>query len=107
MDSAMTSLDMRDCGAEELRRLNSALTSAWKAAQARFSDPSEPFSAAARQRLLDEQRAWIRFKDVACGYFYETGDFGTMGPSATAPPCLAAVFRERIRYLVKLAKGEW
>lgn len=99
MDAASTNADFSACGEQELARLEAALTDAWKAASASLSAES-------RTTLLNEQRAWIRFKDLACAYYANEEDFGREGGAIGYPACKAVVLAERIRYLRLVAERE-
>lgn len=98
MDTAKTSLDMSTCGGAWRLRSEDKLNAAWKKAiEAVGGIKSE-----AGQELLKEQRAWIKFKDLSCGFFY-SNNFGSMHRSISAPICRNAVIEARTQQLSKIA----
>lgn len=89
IDSTSTNREWAGCGEAYLMRLDDALTAAWKKANASFSDRQT------RAELLQEQRAWIRFKDASC-QFYANGSFGREGQVLHFYGCRAAIIKARI-----------
>ncbi len=77
-----------------LDRREAALNAVWKAAYA-------DLDADAKKALLDEQRAWIAFKDKSCAA-WTTGYFGREGQVIHFYTCRGAVIDERIDYLENL-----
>jgi uncharacterized protein YecT (DUF1311 family) len=51
-----------------------------------------------RNDLLEAQRAWLKYRDLACAAEYRLYGGGTGGP-VTQKACLAALTRERIATL--------
>lgn len=94
MESAVTNPDFSACGSAMLDRREAALNAVWKAAYA-------DLDADAKKALLDEQRAWIAFKDKSCAA-WTTGYFGREGQVIHFYTCRGAVIDERIDYLENL-----
>ncbi|HET6395566.1 MAG TPA: lysozyme inhibitor LprI family protein [Pseudoxanthomonas sp.] len=88
IDDTRTTPEVRACGDALLQRLDARLNEQWRLA-AGYLD------GAPRQRLLEEQRAWIRYKDMACRFYLDEG-FGSQGASGDFPLCLARVIQHRI-----------
>ena len=59
-------------------------------------------SAQAAQSLLQEQRAWIQFKDAACKY-YASGEFGREGQVLSFGACKGSIIADRVATLNVLA----
>jgi uncharacterized protein YecT (DUF1311 family) len=98
MDTAKTSLDMSACGGAWRLRSEANLNSAWrKAIQAVGGSKSE-----AANDLLNEQRAWIIFKDKSCSFYYGNA-FGSMHRSISAPICRNAIIEARTQQLLNIA----
>lgn len=72
VDSTATNVESQGCGESYLKRLHDALNVAWKKAYASEGDKQS------RMQLLDEQRAWIKFRDASCR-FYANGSYGPEG----------------------------
>ena len=90
---AKTAVDsnLAPCGVELLQREELKLKLAWKKAlQEVDGSKSEQGSA-----LLDEQRAWIFFKDKAC-HQYDLIQAGTLGRYHDAYVCRALIIEDRI-----------
>ena len=71
------------CGANWVEREDARLNAAWR-------EVLPLLEARERERLVAEQRAWIRFKDGACEYFY-TDYWGTVGRNTWYPRCVADI----------------
>jgi uncharacterized protein YecT (DUF1311 family) len=63
MKSAPTTVKMVLCGNQEIARQEAQLTTAWHSAYSEMKAKMPPADA---KMLLDEQRAWVIFKDKAC-----------------------------------------
>ncbi len=94
MDKAGTNADFSACGTALLERREAALNRTWKEANADL-DPG------VKKLLLDEQRAWIAFKDKSC-LTWTTGFFGREGQVIHFYTCRRAVIDARIIYLEML-----
>jgi len=91
---AVTNPDYAACGAAMVDRLEASLNAVWKSVY-----PS--FPAEAKPALLDEQRAWIAFKEKSCAT-YSTGAFGREGQVIGFFTCRARVLTDRIEALKSL-----
>jgi uncharacterized protein YecT (DUF1311 family) len=94
-----TNLAWSQCSDQEIARQEQRLSQAWKTA---FS-AMQNFSPKAAALLLQEQRAWVHYKDAACQY-YASGAFGEEGKALDYGACKAAVIAQRIHDLNDLAK---
>lgn len=94
LDRATTNPQFSACGGAMLVRREAALNSIWKSTYASLD-------AAAKKALLDEQRAWIAYKDKSCTAF-TTGYFGREGQVIHYYTCRAGVIDARIAYLKDL-----
>ncbi|NJM51461.1 MAG: DUF1311 domain-containing protein [Sphingomonadales bacterium] len=100
MKTAQTSLDMSDCGTKWNKRAEERLLIGWRAAMAAVGGKDSD----AGNSLLDEQRAWIKFKDLSCGFYY-ADDFGSMHRSIFAPQCRNNIIEIRAKQLSEIASG--
>jgi uncharacterized protein YecT (DUF1311 family) len=91
VDNASTNADFSACGGAMLERREGELNRAWKQAYA-------DLDVATKRALLDEQRAWIVFKDKSCGY-WAGGAFGREGQVIHFYTCREQVITQRIAYL--------
>ncbi|MNJ08483.1 hypothetical protein D3C77_25950 [compost metagenome] len=67
MSSAQTTLAMNDCNGAEIKRQDTRLNAAYKAAMAGLE-------AEQQGKLREAQRQWIKYRDANCGlYFSLTG----------------------------------
>lgn len=94
VDRAKTNPQFSACGGALLERREAVLNRVWKSTYATLD-------AAAKKALLDEQRAWIAFKDKSCAPF-TTGYFGREGQVIHYYSCRAGVIDARITYLKDL-----
>ena len=85
---------VRACGDAWIQREDRRLNDAWREFIS-FLDGRE------RELALEEQRAWIRFKDQSCNFF-TTGQYGTWGRDSNFPRCRAAVIASRVAELEAL-----
>ena len=97
VNSATTNTQRGECSEHEIDRQEKSLTATWEEAYAAM----EKMSAVAAETLLDEQRAWVKFKDAAC-LFYESGAFGREGAGLQFGVCKAAIIAQRVGVLKAL-----
>jgi uncharacterized protein YecT (DUF1311 family) len=83
--------DLQECGAQFVAREGTKLNEVWKKA----FDVAGPLTKA---DLLEEQRAWISYKEKACNFFYN-GEQGREGQLLHIFTCRAAVIDQRIKEL--------
>ena len=94
-----TNVAWSECGYAMLKRADDRLNAAWKTAIAAM--PGE----ASRKALLDEQRAWIAYKEKSCT-LYAGDDFGREGQVLSYPGCRADVIDARTKFLQSLKNGD-
>lgn len=99
MERAQTNVDYQDCGSAELKRQEARLAATWKAAYASLIVDSvvTDEERQARQALLEEQRAWIRYKDLSCLHWQH--GYGREGQVIHFYLCRIDVLKERERHL--------
>lgn len=81
---------MRECIAEETKRQDAQLNRVYKQLMASLSP-------ARKKQLQNAQRAWIKFRDLNCG-FYADPEGGTMALVA-ADDCYLTMTAERVNEL--------
>ncbi|CAH1662248.1 lysozyme inhibitor LprI family protein [Chelatococcus asaccharovorans] len=91
-----TTITYSTCGSDWLKREDGKLNAAWKRVFAQAQGQT-------RTDLLDAQRAWIAYKEKACG-FYANGDWGTDSRAIQYPICQAAVIAARTHDLEAIGK---
>lgn len=91
VDKVSNNADFAMCGGAMLDRREAELNRVWKEAN-KDLDPG------VKQALLDEQRAWIAYKDKSC-LTWTTGAFGREGQVIHFYTCRADVIDARIAYL--------
>jgi len=101
VDIAKDNVERSHCGVAEINREEERLNEAWKKALACFADP---FMKGAKQKFLDEQRLWIKWKDASCTFYGEQEAFGRDGSVLDFPLCRASVIIERAKFLETFAK---
>jgi uncharacterized protein YecT (DUF1311 family) len=84
-----TNVEWGGCSATYLKRLDDGLNAAWKKACASLDDEQS------RASLLQEQRAWLKFRDASCQY-YANGSFGREGQVLHFAACRGAIIEARI-----------
>jgi uncharacterized protein YecT (DUF1311 family) len=89
-------LQQARCGEAYLWRLEVALNAAWKRTEAALNTRS-------RKELLEEQRAWLKFRDSSC-LFWANGSFGRDGQVIRFFECRAAITAARVSDLNRVAK---
>lgn len=93
------------CGGDEIERQERHLNQIWNSKLGCFDKRSDAW-----QRLLDEQRAWLKWKDNACR-FYGANDrdgsrmFGREGQVLDGPACRAEIIAQRAEFLEQLCRG--
>ena len=100
METAMTSYEMSQCGVAWNKRAENSLAKGWRAAM----DSVGGKDSEAGKSLLTEQRAWIKFKDLSCGFYY-ANSFGSMHRSVFAPQCRNKIIETRASQLADIAAG--
>lgn len=88
INSTSTNTDWSRCGSAYLKRLDGALNAAWKKALSSLEGNG-------RAQLIQEQRAWIKYRDASCQY-YANGEFGREGQVVHYVTCRAAIIEARI-----------
>src|SRR4051794_14293658 len=83
INSTSTNPEWAGCGEVYLKQLDDSLNVVWKKAYASLDGPS-------RTQLLQEQRAWIKFRDASC-QFYANGSFGREGQVLHFYGCRGAI----------------
>ncbi len=91
IDATTTNTEWSGCGAAYLDRLDTELNAAWKRANADLDQPS-------RNQLLEEQRAWLKFRDASC-QVYANGAFGREGQVLHFTACRGEIIEARIATL--------
>ena len=87
------------CSDQEIERQEGRLEAVWNETFTLMKKIA-PKSA---EMLLDEQRAWVKYKDGACN-FYGSGDFVREGQVISLGRCKAQNIADRIEALSQLAK---
>ena len=83
------------CGGAWITREDARLNATWRRVYPMLEGD-------AAKALLQEQRAWIAYKDASCA-FYATGDYGREGQVLHYPMCRAQVIAARTRDLEEVA----
>lgn len=89
-----TNVEYSKCYGAALQRADDRLNSAWEVALADVGGRESEGGKA----LVNEQRAWIKFKEQACR-FYWTRDFGSLHRSIIGPDCALDIVKARISQL--------
>lgn len=92
-ESDSTSVAFQQCGVEWILREERRLNEVWKAVYAVAIGRT-------RADLLNEQRAWIVYKDKSCE-FYANSDYGSQGRVLNYPNCRARVLGQRTKELAE------
>ncbi len=90
----VTTAGMHDCIAVETARQDKSLNTAYKSLQ-------QALSPARGAKLLDAQRAWLKFRDANCG-FQADPDGGTIA-GVNASACFMQMTADRARELSDFA----
>jgi uncharacterized protein YecT (DUF1311 family) len=91
--------EWNECSKQEMDRQEKSLAGAWTEAYTTIKE----VSARSAQLLLDEQRAWVKYKDTSC-LFYASGDFGREGQVLEFSACKAVIIAQRIDSLKVLTR---
>ena len=91
MAEAESNLAFAKCGGVLLQSQEARLNATWRAVYQKLDK-------SAKAALLDEQRAWIVFKDKSCG-LYRGFSFGREGQVIDFYMCRATVLTDRINEL--------
>lgn len=63
MQTANTTVAMRDCSGAELKRQDTRLNQAYKSTMNSLEQPQQ-------DKLREAQRAWVKYRDANCGMYY-------------------------------------
>lgn len=91
------------CGGQEIDRQEQALAKAWTLARAYFAESIEAVDEGMTQgleALEQEQRAWKRYQEKACQWWYF--GYGREGQVIHYPACQIEIFEARVLYLQQL-----
>lgn len=109
-NKAYSNLDFSQCGGDEINHQEKRLNGAWKKALACF-DNSDETARDAKQSLITEQRLWIKWKEVACKFYYpqsekaaNIGFAGREGEAISYGGCKADIIAERAEFFEQFAK---
>jgi uncharacterized protein YecT (DUF1311 family) len=91
VDAGSTNTAWGECGGAFMKREDDKLNATWKRVYALTSDQT-------KTDLLDEQRAWVKFRESACK-FYANGERGREGQVLSYPACVAGVISDRTKAL--------
>ena len=94
------------CGQAEIDRQDKRLNADWAKIAKCVADPADKDE---KQKLLDEQRLWLKFRDASCGFYNATDAnggavFGREGQVLSYPACVAKIVAERANYLEAIQK---
>lgn len=89
-NSGGTTVGMIDCITAETKRQDAQLNKAYKALMAELS-------ASRKTQLQEAQRAWIKYRDANCGFYYDP-DGGTLA-AVNANDCVMSATANRAREL--------
>ena len=84
--------EMGACGGAWVDREDARLNVAWKKLWAAVSAGSKP-------ALLEEQRAWLGYRDKSCVYYLDAIEYGQNGRYLSYPACRAAIIEQRTKVL--------
>jgi uncharacterized protein YecT (DUF1311 family) len=93
-----TQTDMNLCAANDYRAADAEMNRVYARLRAALD-------AEARPRLVEVQRAWLRFRDLQCEFEASGYEGGSMQPFLRSS-CLAALTTERTRQLAGMLKEE-
>jgi uncharacterized protein YecT (DUF1311 family) len=89
LNSTSSNVEWARCGDVYLKQLEDALNVAWRKAYASLDDRQS------RRQLVQEQRAWIKFKDQSCRY-WTNSESGREGQVLHSYGCRGAITDARI-----------
>ena len=84
-----------DCAVAWRKRQDTELNAVWKDALATVGGRKSN----AGKLLVEEQRAWITFKDKACNFYWLQPEFGSMHRGYIGPSCVGDIYDARITQL--------
>lgn len=87
-----TEQDMGECGGAWVDREDARLNVAWKKLTAAIAEDS-------KEALLDEQRAWLAYRDKSCLFYLDNVEYGQNGRYLSYPACRAAIIEQRTQAL--------
>lgn len=87
------------CATPYLKAADAQLNATWKQLMAAVAN--EPQTKAA---LLSEQRAWLAYRNAACGFYGIQADWGRAGEVLDGPECTAGVTERRTMELATYLK---
>jgi uncharacterized protein YecT (DUF1311 family) len=102
VDATKTNFEWSQCGVAEINREEERVGAAWRKAFACFADSAA--MKIAKQKFLDEQRLWIKWKDASCNFYGEQEAFGREGSVLHFPQCRASVIIQRAEFLETFGK---
>jgi uncharacterized protein YecT (DUF1311 family) len=88
IDGTSSNVEWAGCGQDFLERLDATLNAAWKRAKASVDAKSQ-------KDLLEEQRAWLKFRDSSC-MMWANGSYGREGEVLHYFECRAGITEARI-----------
>lgn len=91
-----TQVEMNRCAAQDHAKADRELNERYQQYMARLGDEQ-------KRQLRDAQLAWIRFRDLSCGFESTGVKGGSMYPFVLSS-CLARMTRARVQQLDALAK---
>lgn len=97
-------LGMNICAGEDYKKADAALNAAYIQAQASmksFLDYDAAKAKAGKQKLIEAQRAWIKFRDAACEVEGLSAEGGTIQPLLIST-CLTKLTKRRTEDLLEL-----
>ena len=89
LQTATTNFEFGECTRSIIEEADSRLNAAWK----RLFNLMGRSKTAEGRELLTEQRAWIAFRDKACGQYWQ--DSGREGVVFHGPLCIANIIASR------------
>jgi len=95
-------IELGACGAAWVKREEVLLNAAWARVLASFKQDTP---ADYKQAMMDEQQAWLAFKDKACRQF-DLMSAGTLGRFHDANVCRAEVIEDRVSQVTSNLRGK-
>ena len=90
-DVADTMALAEQCQRDAVERADERLNAVWKRVYPALSPR-------AKELLLDEQRKWIAFKEIACQLHF-TGETGSIGRHVSGPICIERIINDRTQQI--------
>lgn len=100
-----TQTGMNICAGEDYKQADAALNAAYKRAQAsmkEFLSYDAAKAKAGKKKLIEAQRAWIKFRDLACEVEGLSSEGGTIQPLMIST-CLTKLTKRRTEDLLELS----